>query len=83
MPAIKDHSYSWQIYGYRIYLTPEDFNRAYQKLYEDEISKLIKKGLSAAVYTQLSDIEDEVNGLFTYDRKICKVDPLNTDMFKM
>lgn len=80
---IKDHSYSWQIYGYRIYLTPEDFNRAYQKLYEDEISKLIKKGLSAAVYTQLSDIEDEVNGLFTYDRKICKVDPLNTDMFKM
>ena len=33
-----------------------------------------KKGLSAAIYTQLSDVEDETNGLMTYDRKICKVD---------
>jgi hypothetical protein len=40
---------------------------------EKEIENLRKIGLSAAVYTQLSDVEDEVNGLFTYDRKICKV----------
>ena len=33
------------------------------------------QGLSAAVYTQLSDVEEEVNGLLTYDRKVCKVDP--------
>lgn len=70
---IKDHSYSMQIYGYRIYLTKEDLNRAFHKLMEDEIEKLIDRGLSALVYTQLTDVEDEVNGLYTYDRKICKV----------
>ena len=32
-------------------------------------------GLSAAIYTQLSDVEDELNGLVTYDRKICKLPP--------
>jgi beta-galactosidase/beta-glucuronidase len=70
---INEHSYSLQIYGYRIYLTKEDFHKAYQDLLEKEIENLRKLGLSAAVYTQLSDVEDEVNGLFTYDRKICKV----------
>lgn len=73
---IPEHSYSWQIYGYRIYLTMDDLNKAYQKLMTGDINKLIQKGLSAAVYTQLSDVEDEVNGLVTYDRKICKVKPL-------
>jgi len=73
---IPDHSYSFQIYGYRIYLTKEAFNEAYQKLYQKEISKLISQGLSAAVYTQISYVEDEVNGLFTYDRKVCKVKAL-------
>ncbi len=74
---IPEHVYSWQIYGYRIYLTKEDFNEAFQKLYREEISRLKEKGLAAAVYTQLSDVEDEVNGLFTYDRRVCKVEPLN------
>ncbi|MHB8127735.1 MAG: glycoside hydrolase family 2 protein [Mobilitalea sp.] len=70
---IADHTYSLQVYGYRIYLSKEDLDLAYQKLYKDEIKKLVTQGLSAAVYTQLSDVEDEVNGLFTYDRKVCKV----------
>ena len=35
----------------------------------------LKKGLSALVYTQVSDVEDEVNGLFTYDRTAIKPDP--------
>lgn len=74
---IPDHSYSMQVYGYRIYLTKEDFNEAFQKLYQNEIVKLIGEGLAAAVYTQLSDVEDEVNGLFSYDRKVCKVKELN------
>jgi hypothetical protein len=71
-----EHSYSLQIYGYRIYLSKEDLDKAYQKLFEEEISKLRSDGLSAVVYTQLADVEDEVNGLFTYDRKICKVTAL-------
>jgi hypothetical protein len=74
---IPGHAYSMQAYGYRIYLTKEDFDEAYQKLYKKEVLPLIGKGLSAAVYTQLSDVEDEVNGLFTYDRKVCKVSALS------
>jgi len=73
---IKEHSYSWQIYGYRIYMNEEDLNKDFQKMFAQDITELKKKGLCAAVYTQLSDVEDEVNGLFTYDRKICKVKPL-------
>jgi beta-galactosidase/beta-glucuronidase len=73
---IKEHSYSWQIYGYRIYLNEEDLNKDYQKMFAEDITELKKNGLCAAVYTQISDVEDEVNGLFTYDRKICKVKPL-------
>ncbi len=74
---IKDHAYSWQIYGYRIYLTKEEFDEAFQKLLEEDILRLKKLGLSAAVYTQLTDVEDEVNGLFTYDRRVCKVTETN------
>lgn len=70
---IQGHSYSSQIYGYRIYPSKEELEKAFQGLYRTDIKKLISMGLSAAVYTQLSDVEDEVNGLFTYDRKICKV----------
>ena len=40
-----------------------------------QLIPLIKKGLSAAIYTQLSDVEIESNGLFTYDRKVLKYDP--------
>ena len=42
--------------------------------YVDFIS-LIKHGLCGAIYTQLTDVEDETNGLITYDRAITKVDP--------
>ena len=40
----------------------------------EEIYPNMKKGLCAAVYTQLSDVEGEINGLMTYDRKVLKVD---------
>lgn len=36
--------------------------------------QIAAQGLSAAVYTQLSDVEDEVNGLLTFDRRVCKAD---------
>lgn len=41
--------------------------------YADHLSELIGKGFSAAVYTQITDVEEEVNGLLTYDRKVIKV----------
>ena len=42
-------------------------------MYEKMIIPAIKDGLSGCVYTQVSDVEDEINGLYTYDRKVCKV----------
>jgi hypothetical protein len=45
-----------------------------QNLYLNQVLPQIKKGLCGLVLTQLSDIEDETNGLITYDRKVLKVD---------
>ncbi len=44
-------------------------------MYREMILPSIKDGLCGCVYTQLSDVEGEINGLYTYDRKLCKVDP--------
>ena len=44
-------------------------------LYQEEILPAKAEGLSAAVYTQISDVEDELNGLLTYDRKVVKIEP--------
>ena len=45
------------------------------KLYREEVIPCIHKGLCASVYTQVSDVEDEINGLLTYDRKVEKLQP--------
>ncbi len=70
---IDGHSSVERIYGYHKFNTPEAFTAAYRHLIEDELKPLIEQGLCGAVYTQLSDVEEEVNGLLTYDRKICKL----------
>jgi len=74
--AVVGHLWSRKIFGYRIYKTRETLQAAYAKLFEQKLQVLIDQGLSAAVYTQISDIEEEVNGLMTYDREVCKVEPL-------
>ncbi len=61
-------------FGYRMYNSLESFDKAYHRLFNKEILPLLDKGLSATVYTQLTDVEDEINGLLTYDRKVLKVD---------
>ena len=53
----------------------DELTNAIARLYEEEIIPAAKAGLSASVYTQLSDVEDELNGLITYDRKVIKVKP--------
>ena len=45
-----------------------------------EVNRLKEQGLSGAIYTQLSDVEDETNGLFTYDRRILKLEPGELDL---
>ncbi len=64
-----------QTYGYGKYSDRGAFVAALQKLYTDEVLPLIGKGLCAAIYTQVSDVEDETNGLLSYDRRIEKVLP--------
>ena len=72
---LRGHMSSEKEFGYRIYRDRDSFMDAYAALFEKEIIPCMEKqSLSAAVYTQLSDVEDEVNGLVTYDRKVCKVD---------
>lgn len=70
---IAGHSSVERIYGYKKYDTIEDLSKAYHQLVEEQLFPLEKSGLSGAVYTQLSDIEEEVNGLVTYDRKVIKI----------
>lgn len=59
-------------FGYKKIADPAEFNRAFQKLMEEQILPAKEMGLAAAVYTQVSDVEGERNGLLTYDRKVCK-----------
>ena len=54
--------------------SPEEVTKQYVE-YGNELYRLISRGFSAAVYTQTTDVEMEVNGLMTYDRKEMKVEP--------
>ena len=62
-------------YGYGGCKTPEQLSGAMEALYKEEILPSVKNGLCAAIYTQVSDVEDEINGLLSYDRKVCKLTP--------
>lgn len=70
---IPGHSSTDRIYGYRKYKTPEEMSAAYGEMIEKHLFPLVDSGLSGAVYTQLSDVEEEVNGLVTYDRRFVKL----------
>lgn len=61
-------------WGYRTYADLGALEAAYEDLLA-KLAPLVKQGLAAAVYTQTSDVESEVNGLMTYDRKVLKFDP--------
>ena len=60
-------------FGYKRISSSEELIRSYRRLYEEEILTARARGLSAAVYTQLTDVEDELNGLLTYDREVMKI----------
>lgn len=70
---IEDHSSVDRIYGYRKYANLKDLEEAVNDLFDHQLFPLVAKGLSGAVYTQLSDVEEEVNGLVTYDRRVVKL----------
>ena len=59
-------------WGYVQFKSSEEVTAEYLK-YADQLLELVKRGFSAAVYTQTTDCEGEVNGLLTYDRKVVKM----------
>ena len=63
-------------YGYRKCADTDALKQDIERLYREEIEPLKERGLCAAIYTQLSDVEDETNGLLTYDRKVKKLDSI-------
>ena len=70
---VRGHCYSQKMFGYKRFHSATDLLSALQKLYREEVVPAKARGLSAAVYTQLTDVEEEVNGLITYDRKVVKL----------
>ena len=62
-------------YGYGTAKSRAELTGRYRKLQLETVLPQLRNGLSALVYTQVSDVEDEVNGLFTYDRQAIKPDP--------
>jgi hypothetical protein len=71
--------HTWQDeanWGYRSFKTPEALTEAYLALIRKLHPMTGRQGLSAAVYTQTTDVEVEVNGLMTYDRAVIKMDPV-------
>ena len=60
-------------YGYSTCDGVEAFEEAFFKLYREQVIPQMDNGLCATVYTQVSDVEDEINGLVTYDRRVVKV----------
>ena len=72
---VAEHLFSDGNYGYRTFATREELEDRIARLYENEVLPLAKAGTSAFVYTQVSDVEDETNGIMTYDRRVKKLNP--------
>ena len=72
---VDGHCFNTKDFGYKRYESVNSFTLAFRDLYREQIIPAWKQGLAAAVYTQLSDVEDELNGLVTYDRKVVKIAP--------
>ena len=72
------HLFGSKNYGYSVYSAREDFEKAFERLYREEVFPLAQQGISALIYTQISDVEDETNGFISYDREFIKVDTSKT-----
>ncbi len=73
--GVDGHRFNNKDFGYKRFADADSLAEALRRLYQEEIAPAKEQGLCAAVYTQLSDVEDELNGLVTYDRKVVKISP--------
>ena len=69
---IKGHTWKEDNWGYAVFETKEEVTKRYVE-YINDLIKFIDRGFSAAIYTQTTDVESEINGLITYDREEIKV----------
>lgn len=76
---VKGHMACEKEFGYKAYKSSEELTANYKRLWEREIYPNVERGLCSAIYTQTSDIEEEINGLMTYDRE---VDKMNGDVVR-
>nr|MBQ8253389.1 glycoside hydrolase family 2 [Lachnospiraceae bacterium] len=70
----KEHFFGKKEYGYGTCKSKEELTDRIVTMYEKMILPYIEDGVCGCIYTQLSDVEGEINGLYTYDRSVCKVD---------
>ena len=70
---VKGHFDYGKIWGQGYSKNQEDMNLNYKEMYEALISQIKKGDLVGIIYTQLSDIECEANGIFTFDREVLKI----------
>lgn len=73
----KEAGHMWnpkKAFGYLMFKDKSSLTKAYEKLMRKQVIPLVAKGLSGTIYTQVSDVENEVNGIYTYDRAVLKLD---------
>ena len=70
---VRGHFWGKEEYGYGSCADSDDLTARISEMYEKMILPAIKDGVCGCIYTQLSDVEGEINGLYTYDREVCKV----------
>ncbi|MGB9877113.1 MAG: glycoside hydrolase family 2 TIM barrel-domain containing protein [bacterium] len=73
--VVPGHTWRKSGWGYRSFSNEKSLKRAYLKLWQKAWELKDEKGLSGAIYTQLTDVETELNGILTYDRKVVKMPP--------
>ena len=71
---VEGHDWSPREFGYRHFEDSASLARGFSELHRP-LADAVRRGLGATVYTQLSDVEDELNGLLTWDREVLKIDP--------
>ncbi len=71
--AMPGHLACEKAFGYQSYQSKEELTANYKRLWEEEIYPNVARGMCSTVYTQTSDIEEEINGIFTYDRDEVKL----------
>lgn len=71
---VPGHTMHEKEYGYKTFSDRKQLEEGYEQLMRETVLPAVKEGICATVYTQLSDVEEEINGIFTYDREVLKMD---------